>query len=145
MKINSELRNLIYKNSPGLEVISPESFRKIISKEIKKPTLLCELIVRFSVFNLLSNQGSSLIINLNLNITKNLNNNQVKCSSCGSKMDLNELVVQQIINSEKEKISNGFDERLKKALAQQKNKLNHGHQSEINSITKELKKKMILF
>ena len=36
VKINSELRNLIYKNSPGLEVISPESFRKIISKEISR-------------------------------------------------------------------------------------------------------------
>ena len=35
-------------------------------------------------------------------------------------MDLNELVVQQIINSEKEKISNGFDERLKKARSTKK-------------------------
>ena len=36
VKINSELRNIIYKNSPGLEVISPESFRKTIKKEINK-------------------------------------------------------------------------------------------------------------
>ena len=56
-------------------------------------------------------------------------------------MDLNELVVQQIINSEKEKISNGFNERLEKALAQKEKELNHGYQSKINSITKELEEK----
>ena len=34
LKINSELRNLIYKNSPGLEVISPKSLRDTIKKQI---------------------------------------------------------------------------------------------------------------
>jgi len=82
-----------------------------------------------------------LIINLNLNITKNLNHNQVKCSSCGSKMDLNELVVQQIINSEREKISDGFEKRLEKALSIKEKELDQGYQSKINSITKELEEK----
>ena len=36
VKINSELRNLIYKNSPGVEVIAPNSFRNIIKNEINK-------------------------------------------------------------------------------------------------------------
>ena len=36
VKLNSELRNIIYKNSPGLEVLSPESLRNTIKKEISK-------------------------------------------------------------------------------------------------------------
>jgi hypothetical protein len=56
-------------------------------------------------------------------------------------MDLNELVVQQIINSEREKISDGFEKRLEKALSIKEKELDQGYQSKINSITKELEDK----
>ena len=41
-------------------------------------------------------------------------------------MDLNEIVVEQIINSEREKISNSFEKRLEKALLVKENKLDLG-------------------
>ena len=39
-------------------------------------------------------------------------------------MDLNELVVEQIINSERKKISNGFNKKLETALKEEQQKIN---------------------
>ena len=81
------------------------------------------------------------MLNLNSNITENLNQNTIKCSSCGSKMNLNELVVEQIINSEKEKIKNNFEDRLEKKLRLKEKELNKDYKSKLDLMTKELEQK----
>lgn len=53
-------------------------------------------------------------------------------------MNLNELVIDQIINSEREKISNGFDVKLEKALSKKEKELNQENQKKLNLISKEL-------
>lgn len=82
-----------------------------------------------------------LVFNLNYNITKNLKHTQVECSSCGSKMDLNELVIEQIINSEREKISNGFDVKLENALNKKESELNEKNKLKLEQVLKELEVK----
>lgn len=68
---------------------------------------------------------------------ENLNKNTIKCSSCGSKMNLNELVLEQIINSEKEKVKINFEKKLRLKEKQ----LNKDYDSKIDLMTKELEHK----
>jgi len=56
-------------------------------------------------------------------------------------MNLNELVVKQIINSEKEKIKNDFEGKLEKALQLKEKLLNRDYKSKVDSMTKELEDK----
>jgi len=35
LKVNAELRNFIYENSPGIEVIKPNSLRNRIKKDLE--------------------------------------------------------------------------------------------------------------
>jgi len=53
-------------------------------------------------------------------------------------MDLNELVIDQIINSEREKISNGYDVKLEKALSKREEELNQDNQKKLSLISREL-------
>ena len=53
-------------------------------------------------------------------------------------MNLNELVIDQIINSEREKISNGFDVKLEKALSKREEELNQDNQKKLSLISREL-------
>ena len=56
-------------------------------------------------------------------------------------MNLNELVVKQIINSEKEKINTDFDTRLEKELKLKEKELNDGYKSKVRLMSKELEEK----
>ena len=56
-------------------------------------------------------------------------------------MDLNELVVEQIISSEREKIRNGFNKKLETALKEKQKKISSEFQMKIKSITDELEEK----
>jgi len=59
-------------------------------------------------------------------------------------MNLNELVVKQIINSEKEKINTDFDTRLEKELKLKEKELNDGYKSKVRLMSKELEEKNTL-
>jgi hypothetical protein len=59
-------------------------------------------------------------------------------------MNLNELVVKQIINSEKEKINTDFDTRLEKELKLKEKELNDGFKSKVRLMSKELEEKNTL-
>ena len=56
-------------------------------------------------------------------------------------MDLNELVVEQIINSERKKINSGFEKRFEKTLLIKEKELDQEYRSKINSINMELEEK----
>lgn len=56
-------------------------------------------------------------------------------------MDLNELIVKQIINSEREKISDGFNRKLKIALKEEKNKISSDFEKKVKSLSDELSEK----
>ena len=59
-------------------------------------------------------------------------------------MNLNELVVKQIINFEKEKIDTDFHTRLEKELKLKEKELNDGHKSKVRLMSKELEEKNTL-
>jgi hypothetical protein len=56
-------------------------------------------------------------------------------------MDLNDLVVEQIISSERKKISNGFNKKLETALKEEQKKISSEFQRKIKSISDELDEK----
>lgn len=76
-----------------------------------------------------------------MSIAENLNQTHLKCSSCGTEMDLNELVVQEIINANKEKLDLDYQEKLQVELTKKEEEIRLSNKQRFEALNNDLNEK----